>query len=137
VSHKTTAMRERNAQTAAEHSRLTRQKTAQRQPNGTQNTAKRQRNGLEGLQGNAAAAGGNVQLSGEQRTQIRSTVLNGPNVPRVGNVNFPVFAGTVIPRGSVHAVPVPPTLVRIDPVWNDELVIVNPRDMRIVAVVYV
>jgi len=33
-------------------------------------------------------AGGNVQLSSEQRTQIRQTVLAGSNVPRVNNPNF-------------------------------------------------
>jgi len=48
----------------------------------------------------------------------------------------------MIPHG-FHAVPVPGTLVRIEPRWHgflyfvyqDEIVIVNPHDMRIVAVV--
>lgn len=128
---------------ATERSRPSRQNTAQQRPNGEQNSGERQGNGLEGLQGNAA--GGNVRWSEEQRTQIRNTVLNAPNAPRVGNVDFNVAVGTVIPRGNVRIVPLPPTLVQYDPewrgflyfVWNDELVIVNPRDMRIVAVVYV
>jgi hypothetical protein len=143
-----TAARERNRRMAAERRATSRQTTAQQQPNRGPNAGQQQfgqqqpRNGLEGLQGNAA--GGNVQLSEEQRTQIRSTVLNGPNVPRASNVGFPVVAGTVVPR-DVRIMPVPPTLVRIDPawrhyryfVWNDQLVIVNPRDMRIVSVVYI
>jgi type IV secretory pathway VirB10-like protein len=128
------AKADRNRRTAAEQHRMQRPSTAQQQT---------QRNAFEGLQGNAA--GGNVQLSEEQRTQLRGTVLNGPNVPRAGNVNFAVAAGTVIPRGSVNIVPVPPMLVQINPgwrhfryfVWNDQLVIVDPRDMRIVAVMYV
>ncbi len=71
--------------------------------------------------------------------------------PRVGHVNFDVQVGTVIPRHDIRIVPVPRTLVRIEPEWRgflyfvyedevlyfvyeDEVVIVNPRDMRIVAV---
>jgi hypothetical protein len=112
------------------------------QPNGANGskTGKNERNGLEGLQGNAAG----VQLNEQQRTQIRETVINGAGAPRVGSVNFDVTVGTVIPRGQIRIVPVPETLVRIEPAWRgflyfvyeDEVVIVNPRDMRIVAVVY-
>lgn len=121
-----------------------RSRTAQEQNRreGMQNTAERQRKGFEGLQGNAT--GMNVQLNEQQRTQIRDTVINAQGAPRVGNVDFNVAVGTVVPRGRVHVVPVPETLVRIEPawrgflyfVWNDDVVIVNPRTMRIVAVVY-
>lgn len=141
--------------TAQERSRMSRQ-----------NTATRERKGLEGLQGNAqgnnnmqgnapgmnaqgnaqgmqATQGMNAQLSEQQRGQIRSTVINAPGAPRAENVQFNVAPGTVIPRGSIHVVPVPRTLVRIEPswrgflyfVWMDDVVIVNPHDMRIVAVV--
>ena len=48
-------------------------------------------------------------------------------------------------QASIHVVRVPETLVRIDPRWHgylyfvvaDQVVIVNPRDMRIVAVLEV
>jgi len=107
-----------------------------------QNTAERGHKGLEGLQGNAS--GNNVQFSEHQRTEIRNTVIDARGAPRVNNVSFNVAVGTVIPRGSVHIVPVPPTLVRIEPAWRgflyfvyeDEVVVVNPHSMRIVAVVY-
>jgi hypothetical protein len=87
--------------------------------------------------------GGSVQLSEQQRTQIKTTVINGRNVPRVGHVDFDVRVGTVVPREKIHVVPVPETLVRIEPRWRgflyfvyeDEIVIVNPRTMHIVAVV--
>jgi hypothetical protein len=87
--------------------------------------------------------GGNVQLSEQQRTQIKTTVINGRDAPRVGHVDFDVRVGTVIPRGKIHVVPVPETLVRIEPRWRgflyfvyeDEVVIVNPRNYHIVAVV--
>jgi hypothetical protein len=107
---------------------------------------------LKGLQGNtkvpmqgaqgARAAGTNVTLNDQQRTQIRETVINGRGAPRVGNVDFAVNVGTVVPRGHLHLVRVPETLVRIDSAWrgflyfvyNDEVVIVDPHDMRIVEV---
>jgi hypothetical protein len=104
---------------------------------------------LKGLQGNTTVpmqggrgAGGNVALNDRQRTQIRDSVINGRGAPRVGRVDFDVNVGTVVPRGHLHLVRVPQTLVRIDPGWrgflyfvyNDEVVIVDPHDMRIVEV---
>ncbi len=132
------------ARTAAqEQGRFNRENTAQERRNGMPNTTERQRKGFEGLQGNAS--GMNVQLNDQQRTQIRTTVIDRRGAPRVGNVNFDVTVGTVIPRGRIHAAPVPETLVRIEPAWRgflyfvyqDEVVIVSPRNMRIVAVVNV
>ena len=66
-----------------------------------EHTAQSERNDLKGLQGNAS--GMNMQLSNEQRDQIRTTVIHGRNAPRVGNVNFDVTVGTMIPHG-FHAV---------------------------------
>lgn len=89
-----------------------------------------------------AVGGDDVKLSDQQRTTIRDTVIHGRSAPRVGHVDFNVRVGTVVPRNDIHVVPVPETLVRIDPRWHgylyfvyeDEIVIVNPRDMTIVAV---
>ena len=90
-------------------------------------------NGLQGLQGN---------LSDEQRTKLRQTVIGAHGAPRVSHVDFDLAVGTVIPRGRIHIVPVPRMLVDLEPAWRgflyfiyeDELVIVDPRDLRIVAV---
>jgi Protein of unknown function (DUF1236) len=96
-----------------------------------------------GLQSNASGQmQGQHELSAEQRTQIRRTVIDARGAPRVGHVDFDVSVGTAIPRGRVHIVPIPETLVRIDPGWRgflyfiyeDEVVIVDPHDMRIVAI---
>ncbi|MDR3422884.1 MAG: DUF1236 domain-containing protein [Xanthobacteraceae bacterium] len=92
---------------------------------------------------NEAAPAEKRTLTEQQRTQIRDAVINTRGAPRVGSVNFDVAVGTVIPRGTIQIVPVPETLVQIEPRWRgflyfvyeDEVVIVNPRDMRIVAVV--
>ncbi len=110
----------------------------QRRPGGP-NTAESPNGQYQGLQGNASG----VTLNEQQRTRIRDTVINARGAPRVGSVDFGVSVGTVIPRDRIHIVPVPETLVQIEPGWRgfryfiyeDELVIVDPRDMRIVAVV--
>jgi hypothetical protein len=130
---------------------------ATQQGNKTQrgtNTAQRNEQ-LKGLQGSARApmqgatsteqrGGGaaNVSLNDQQRTQIRDTVINSRSAPRVSNVDFNVNVGTVVPRGRIHMVAVPQTLFRIQPRWrhymyfvfNNEIVIVDPRSMRIVDV---
>jgi hypothetical protein len=85
-----------------------------------------------------------VNLTTEQRTKIRETVLTGSNAPRVSNVTFAVNVGTVIPR-TVKVVEVPQPLIEIHPEWrgfryfvyNDEIIVVEPDSFRIVAVVVV
>ena len=129
---------ERSRSTAEnEHNRRGRINTAQRN----------ERNGsLKGLQGNASMPmQSKVTLTGKQKTTIRNTVIGARGAPKVGHVDFNVAVGTVVPRHRIDVVPVPETLVRIEPRWHgylyfvyeDEVVIVNPHDMRIVAVVAV
>ena len=95
-------------------------------------------------QGTAATQGGGaVALSAEQKTKIRSTVLTG-NAPRVTNVNFSISVGTAVPR-TVRLVAVPAPLLEVHPAWRgymyfvhgDEIVIVEPGTLRIVAVIQV
>lgn len=126
-----------------------RRSTAEEHRTGSSSTAERtEHNGsMKGLQGNASLPmkGGNVQLNDEQRTTIRKEVIDAHGAPRVGHVDFDVRVGTIIHRRDVDIVPVPETLVRVEPEWRgylyfvyeDEVVIVNPHDMRIVAVVAV
>ena len=103
--------------------------------------AQRERNGMQGLQGNAT--GMHAQLTDEQRTRIRNTVIRAEGAPRVAHIDFDVTVGTVVPRDRIRVIPVPETLVQIEPEWRgllyfvyeDEVVIVDPNDMRIVAVV--
>jgi len=96
-----------------------------------------------GLQGNASGQmQRQPQLSEEQRTRIRQTVIDARGAPRVGHVDFDVRVGTHIPRGRIHLIRVPEYLVQIDPEWadflyfiyEDEIVVVDPNDMEIVAV---
>jgi hypothetical protein len=86
-----------------------------------------------------------VTLNAQQRTTIRTTVLQGSNAPRVNNVNFSVNVGTVVPRTGVRLVAVPPTLVEIHPAWRgfqyfivgERIIIVDPNSYEIVAVLVV
>jgi Protein of unknown function (DUF1236) len=103
----------------------------QRDPDRTQQGAR------EGERG-----GGNVSFSTEQRTKIRETVLKEKNAPRVSKVDFSIREGTVVPR-TVRVVEIPDVIVEIHPEWrgykyflvNEELVVVDPATLRIVAVI--
>ena len=88
-----------------------------------------------------AAGGSNVTLNTEQKTKIRETVINSSSAPRATNVNIALNVGTTVPS-SVRIAPVPSVLVEINPGWrsyeyfvvNDEIIIVDPRTHRIVAI---
>jgi Protein of unknown function (DUF1236) len=109
----------------------------------SEGTTAQERRVPPGLQGNASGqTQGQHQLSEEQRTHIRQTVINARGAPRVGHVDFDVRVGTRIGRGRIHLIGVPDALVQIDPEWEgflyfvyeDEIVVVDPNDMEIVAV---
>ena len=95
-------------------------------------------------QGQAGQAGGGAQaqISTEQRTQIRQTVMRVGDAPRVSSVNFSLSVGTVVPR-TVKYVLLPPRVVEIYPAWRgyhffivgDQIVIVESGSLRIVAVI--
>jgi len=84
-----------------------------------------------------------VSLTTEQRTKIRTSVLESKSAPKISRneINFDVHVGTVVPR-SVRVVTVPDTIIEIHPAWRgyryfvvgDEIVIVEPRSLKIVAV---
>jgi hypothetical protein len=90
-----------------------------------------------------APASAAVNLTADQKTQIRTTVLTA-NAPRATNVNFSVGVGTVVPQ-TVKLVAVPDVLIRIHPAWRgymyfvvrDEIIVVEPRTLKIVAVLVV
>jgi hypothetical protein len=99
----------------------------------------------KGAESKGGAQTGGVTLTNEQRTTIRTTVLQGSNAPRVNNVNFSLNVGTVVPRDRVKVVAVPATLVEIHPAWRgymyfivgERIIIVEPDGYTIVAVLVV
>ena len=92
--------------------------------------------------GQGGATSTSASLTTEQRTKIKETVLKTSSVNRVTNVNFNVSVGTVVPK-SVHLVAVPQEIIVIHPAWrgflyfvvNDEIIIVEPGSLKIVAVI--
>jgi hypothetical protein len=85
-------------------------------------------------------AGAGAKLSTEQRTKI-TTVIKEQHIAPVNNVNFSISVGTRVPR-EVSFHPLPAEIVTIYPDWRsyefflvrDEIVVVNPRTLEIVAV---
>jgi len=96
--------------------------------------------GREGRTGTVGQAGAGARLSTEQRTRITS-VIREQHVAPVNNVNFAVSVGTRVPR-DVGFHPLPQEIVTIYPEWRgyeyflvrDEIVVVDPRTLEIVAV---
>jgi hypothetical protein len=106
-----------------------------------------ERSGQTNERGTAETRGGNtnvnVNLTSEQRTKIHSIIVSERGAPRIAHADFDVRVGTVVPRGKVKFVAVPSSIVEIQPAWRgfeyflvgDEIVIVDPATLRIVAVV--
>ncbi len=83
----------------------------------------------------------NVSLSTEQKTTIREKAFTS-SAPRVtGHVNFDIRVGGVVPR-TIRVAPLPSEIVEIEPTWHgymyfvsgDEIIVVEPGSLRIVAV---
>ncbi len=77
-------------------------------------------------------------MTTEQRTTIRTSITN---VKPVTNVNFSISVGSRVPRGvEFHQLPAP--ILAIYPDYrgyefilvNDQILVINPRTLEIVAV---
>ena len=98
----------------------------------------------EGATQEGRTGGAGAELSTEQRTEVRQTILQSGNVPRVSRseVNINISVGTVVPR-SVRLVSIPERIVTIRPAWRgflyfvveDEIIVVEPGSLKIVAVI--
>ncbi|MCC7348535.1 MAG: DUF1236 domain-containing protein [Variibacter sp.] len=108
----------------------------------SQRSGQSDRNGQKGRNENTGAAP-SVNITMEQRTKFRehrSAFASG----RVDRVNFNITVGTVVPR-SVTLHVLPPEIVTIVPEYRgyryvmvrDEILIIDPRTLRIVAVINV
>ena len=86
------------------------------------------------------AGAGGKQLTTEQRTKV-TTVIKQQNVQPVTNINFSISVGTRVPR-EVRFNPLPAEIITVYPDWRgyefflarDEIIVVNPRTLEIVAV---
>jgi len=124
----------------AQEERGTQLKGAQEQ-RGT-STTEQSKTGVNENVGTRGSRGASVQLSEDQRSHIK-TIIGKERGPRLGsNANFDVTVGTRIPR-NVDVVALPEEIVRIVPEYRgyeyflsgDEIVIVDPSTLQIVAVI--
>jgi hypothetical protein len=126
-----------------QQSQAPRDQDRQRQGQGQQGQGQRDQDRVQQGEREGQRSGNvSVSFTTEQRTKIRETVFKSSNAPRASNVNFTINVGTVVPR-TVRIVDVPDVIVEVHPEWrgyryfivNDELVIVEPDTLRIVAVI--
>ncbi len=84
-----------------------------------------------------------MNISTEQRTRV-TQVISKHREARVDRVDFDVRVGTVVPR-TVRVYDLPPDIIEIVPEWRrykyiivkEEIVIIEPDSLRIVAVVHI
>jgi hypothetical protein len=97
--------------------------------------------GADGNRQTTGQAGAAGKLSTEQRSKI-TTVIKQQRVQPTTNINFSISVGTRVPRDNVRFYPLPTEIVTIYPDWRgyeffmvgDEIIVVNPRTLEIVAV---
>jgi hypothetical protein len=117
--------------------------SGQAQPSGTMGQGQTTPSGQAQTSPSGTSTNLTVQLTTEQRTHIRQTVLVGRDVPRMSNVDFTIRVGTRVPREKVRLVAVPDELIRINPrfrgleyiVVGDQILVIDPRTLEIVAII--
>jgi hypothetical protein len=115
----------------------------ERNPSATEN----QRGAAENAPGTQENRGASAQLSQQQRARIRTTVLGERNAPRIAqnDINMNLTVGARIPRDRlrIRPLPLPETVVAIEPRWRgydyflvgNEIVVVEPGTFEIVAII--
>ena len=98
--------------------------------------------GQAGIHGGATSHGASVQLSQDQKSRIGGMIGKKPSARVTSNVDFHIAVGATVPR-TVHVVALPEDVVQVVPqyegydyiVVRDQILIVDPNDMEIVAVI--
>ena len=99
--------------------------------------------GTERSQTTTGQAGAGAKLSTEQRTKI-TTVIRDQHIQPTANINFSISIGTRVPR-DIEYRPLPTEVITIYPEWRgyefflvrDQIIVVDPRTLEIVAVLEV
>lgn len=127
---------ERKGRSAAD-AEQNKERVETKEPNGQRQN--RERTGKSEMRG--AGKGASVQLSQEQHTKIHEVITH-DRTAVVDHVNFSVSVGTAVPR-SIRVYDVPIDIVDIVPEYRgfryfivrDEVVIVDPETLEIVAII--
>jgi hypothetical protein len=129
-----------------ERGRQERRGTAERRENPNERSGASENREKSEQNRSTAERPASAALSADQRTKIRSMVLQG-NAPRIArsDVNVNLSVGTRIPRNNAHIrlLPLPQTVVEVEPRWRgydyflvgDEIVVVAPGTFEIVAII--
>src|SRR5258707_3081614 len=145
------APREDRLNRAPEQNRTTGQAPREDRTNRSseQNRSEQERERIDRTEENRATTGQgaagtrvNTTLTPEKRTRIHEVIVHERNAPRVNGPTFNVSVGARVPR-TIRFVALPQTIVEIEPAWRgfeyfmigDEIVIVDPRSLEIVAIV--
>jgi hypothetical protein len=114
-----------------------------RQGAGQRNQSEQGRTGQGGRAETTGRAPADVSVTSEQRTQLRTRLGANPSA-RVdrSSINFSISVGATVPR-TVRVYDLPPDVVTIVPAYrgykyvlvDDEILIIDPRTWRIVAVI--
>jgi hypothetical protein len=106
-----------------------------------------QRGAAENAPATQENRGASAQLSQEQRSRIRTSVFGERNAPRIAqnDINMNLTVGARIPRDRlrIRPLPLPETVVAIEPRWRgydyflvgNEIVVVEPGTFEIVAII--
>ena len=131
---------EKNTDRQTDRSRTTTdQNRTEERPNTPPNDRSR-----EGTGQGAGSTRSSANVSQKDRTRIHDIIVKGGSAPRIDHVDFSLSVGSEVPR-SVHIVSIPSEIIEIEPMWRDleyfmvgdQIVIVDPNTMEIVAVLYV
>jgi hypothetical protein len=106
-----------------------------------ENAQTHERGGQQNTAAGKASGGKSVQLSDNQRTQIKNIVIKDRSVARVDKANFNIDVGVAVPR-TVHVAVLPADIVDVVPeyrgfdyvVVGDQLLIIDPNTMLIVEI---
>jgi Protein of unknown function (DUF1236) len=116
------------------------QRDQDKRPGQAQNPGEQDR--VQGAREGQKSGNTTVSFTTEQRSKIRETVFKEKDAPRMSKVDFSLNVGIAVPR-TVHIVEVPEVIIDIHPEWrgyryfivNDEVVIVEPDTLKIVAII--
>jgi len=125
-------------QKGAQTEHATSQKGAQEETGKTGANAKQQ----NANEGKASSRGASVQLSQDQRSRIGAVIGKSSSARVTTSANFNVSVGTRVPR-DVHFAVLPADVVEIVPqyegydyvVVGEQILIIDPNDMEIVAII--
>ena len=107
-----------------------------------QSTEQQKQSTEQQKQNTGTGGSASANLTTEQQTRIRTVIKERSEVKAVTNVNFDISIHAHVPR-TVHLYPLPAAVVEVHPAWRghqfilvrDEILVIDPRTMLIIAII--